>query len=841
MPDGKPYPRQNFAPVKPLEDAKSTLRTGGSSSLSAIFREIKQEIQNDSEEAWREHIEMGRTISLFRAGKLIMKRDLSGAGYVFLKPLSGGRDRSNFPLFPQNSETLKAKWTKARPLVNARHFGDGYRAEIQTAEINRVIKNYFKDIFTPEYELNEALSAQDFGTYITQFFYDDQLNQIRQLSPILQNKKQVLMSGYGACYACPFEGAPEDFQTGALVPQCPKCGSHRLTKMIPETVADQQQIVDVEEITQGDITGALRPFPACKYDLRVLPQHSSYFRYQQFIPLRLAQRMCGELDIETAAGGGDSLGLQVMEALANRGGHLEGNGESNLYGAASGMRERAILTSDWIKPEWYAGQTLDRAEETVSGVIPAGVPLEEIFPNGVCVTDFNNGLLQIGIHAEKARVVGGVYFLQSFSGIGKGLSDSMDVAKDLNEIHSMAMAGLKRHGAAGIFYKKDAATPAQIRDLFKPNKAVPIDFNQAQITNINQAVGKIQLDPVNPALGAYMVQLSNLLNMATLTGDFTQGMNQDVDINTFGGQQLAHAKAEEQKGGILTMKVNHRERSAEEIIDLFREHIKLPRYFAASSDRHAATKGKWISGAELPENIKFDAVPDSEIPTNSFEKRQSAKEMVKEAGGLPALMQMAQADPKMTAWYVDQFGVELPNLDHDGIWITCLKRLDQIKQLSNVFADPEQIIEQLNLFVRESDHLLKADFLAQVLDDDEVAEWNPVAKGAVQLLIERHFEMQTASEVKNEAIKQRGMMALQAETSRMQSEMMQPMVDEQNQQMAQEKQEAVLGEVMNRTLDDEQTQIDHERGLEKDQANHARALELEELRAKNQPKQLKGK
>ncbi len=842
MPLDSGYHGKNFAPVQPLTDAKNTVKRGGSSSMSAFFREIYQEIKLADSDAWREQIEMGNLISNFRAGKLIMKRDLAGSGFVFLKPLpssSQTRDRSNYPLFPQNSETLKAKWSKARPSVIARCFGDGYKTEIQMNSVNRIVKSYFKDIFTPVYELNEAISCQDFGTYLTRFYYDDRLNQMRQLSPILKNESKVLMDGYAACYECAFEGAPQDFaETGAAYPQCPKCGSFKTTKMIDPQMVDEQQIVGVEEISQGDITGSLLPFPACKFDCRQLAHNSSYFLYSQYIPIRLARQMFGDIDLDH--GDTNDYGLSVMESLAARGGHIEGLGESSIYNSPRAMGERAVMSEMWLSPDWYAGFELDSPEKTVSGEsIPAGIPLEKIFPEKLCVVGFNDMNLQVGIYGEKPNIVGGVYFLQSFSGLGKGLSDSVDIAKDMNEIHSMAMAEIKRYGASGVYFEKDAIAPNDVKNLFNPRKAVPVNMNGKD--DIRKMVGQVQFSPVNPALPLYQVQLANLMNMSLLTGDFTQGMTQDVDINTFGGQQLAHAKSEEQKGAILTMKVHHRELSAQVIIDLFRKHIKIPRFYSGNADRHSTTKGKFISGADLPDVIKFDAVPDSEIPTNSFEKRQSAKEMVKEAGGLPVLMQMAQSDPKLTGWYADQFGVELPMLNQDEIWIVCLSRLQSIKELSEMFNDPEQILQQLEkpLYVREFGHLMKSEFLGQILDDDEVATWNPIARNTVQLLIERHRELQIESEMLDEMIKQNAMLKLQQKQMAAQQAMMQPQIDAQNAQMAQQQEQQLIGEVVGRIADEESKDAEHERTLDKSEADHARNLELEEVRAKNQANQVK--
>ncbi|HXG84765.1 MAG TPA: hypothetical protein VNI84_12145 [Pyrinomonadaceae bacterium] len=836
------YHGRNFAPVAPLTDAKKTVKDGGSSSMSAFFREIYQEIDRQDEQAWREAVAMGRIIANFRAGKLIMKRDLQGDGIVFLPRLhQGDQDRSNYPVFPQISEDLKSKWMKAQPTLEARHFGDGYKTEIQLNTVNKVVKSYFKDIFDAFYEANEALSAQDFGTYATRFDYDKTLNQIVKLAPVLQKQSRVLVDGYGGCYECGFEGEPKNFleNRDANFPQCPKCGSYRTTKMLDPTVVDDNQIVGVEEIVQGDITGRLLNFPAYKHETNTLAHLSSYFRLKERIPRRLAMAMCGDdLELGASRGGVDDYGLDVIASLAAR-----GSNENSLYGGGSSFADDVTLVELWLKPEWYRGFKLDHTEKTFGGTIPKGVRFEEIFPEGLCVTGFNDLHLQTGIYAEKTNVVSGVYFVQSFSGIGKGMSDGIGLAKDMNELHSMAMAGIKRYGAAGVYYDSKTVTPGKVKDLFNPRKAVPIDLSKAGLTDIRQAVGQVQFSPINNVLPQYGVQLSNLLNLVNLSGDFSEGSLQSVDINTLGGQQLATAKEEGKKGAILSMKVFHRQKSAEIITDLFRRFIRLPRYFASGTDRHSATKGKWVAGADLPPGIKFDAVADSELPQNAFEKRSNAREMVDKAGGLGNLMMLAQQDPRLTAWYASQFNTELPMLNQEEIWLVCLARVESIKENSKIFANPEECLAQIVKppTPRESGHQMKAAFISDLMDDDEVDNWNPVARAAVQMLIEAHYDLQAKAQITDELRKQRAQMMVQVEGQKMQAEMMQPQIEEQKAQIAADKEEAVIGQAAQTVIDDEKEQISHERALERDEANHARAIEIKQMETAAQPKQLKGK
>jgi predicted Zn-ribbon and HTH transcriptional regulator len=846
-------PGQNFAPVKPLQDAKRTATNTdrNSSSVNAFFREIYQGHIEEHEPAWRESIEQGRIISLLRSGKLAMKADTISGGFVFFKPIAESKDRFNYPLFPQNCEILTSKWMKIRPLAAARHFGDGYKTDIQLKDLNTLVKSYFRDIFTTDYEVREAYSAQDYGIFITQFDYDDELNQMQALAPIFQNQSKVLVDGYGACYDCGFEGHPNDFaKTQAPMPQCPECQSYRTTKMVPDAVADEAVLTDVEHIVQGDICGRLREFPACRYDPRVFPHESNWFIYSERHPLRMIRKMFGA-DVEIDQNAADEIGFEVMDALSVRGGAIDGQGASDLWATYDRFSEEGTCRSMWLKPAEYAGFRLKEAEETLAGKIPAGVPFEDLFPDGLCVRGYNDMKLQTGIHGTKANLASNVYLYQSHSGIGKGIDSAVDSARDLNEVYTMAMAGLKRYGATGLQVDKDAGLTAQdIRNLFKPQKVVFFDTTNNG-GDINKAVRKLEVNPINPVLPQMMIQTANMMNLAFMTGDFSQGQIQDVDINTFGGQQLAHAKAEEQKGGIFARKTTHRMQSAEIIVELCREHIKLPRWYAHGGDQHGTVRGKWLSGDELPPGpIKFDAVPDSEMPENKYEKRLAQGEMIEKAGGILALAQAAAADPKMTAWFTRGFGIELPQFNEEEIQLVTLARLNKVVELSEVYGDPQQIIGELRLRVREDAHVMKAEFLSRILDDDEVEMMNPVAQATIEAWIEQHYLLAAEAELRNETIKQQAMNQLAANQQQANQQIMGPQMQAEQQAAGdQANQQAMVqaaGEVGGRILDDEQAQVDADR--EEDaknadearnervaQRDHDRQLELEKAKAKLKP------
>lgn len=835
---------KNFAPVKPLEQAKRVIadHKDNPSSLNAFFREQWEEANTQYESERREIIEQARVIQNMRAGKLVMKRDMGGNGFVFFKPLpNANRDRSNFPVFPQNSETLKSKWIKSQPLMEAQAYGDGYRVEQALNGMNLIVKHYFNTIFNgPEnfYESSEALSAQDFGTYITQFYYDERLNQIRQAIPLIQNESRVMVPGYGACLTCGHEGHPDEFQRDAATyPQCPQCDGFRTTKMVPDAVSEVPAVVGMDEVVQGDINGRLLNWAACLYDYHDFAHKSDYFGYSEYVPLRLAQTMFGH-DLELSPMESDDLGLQLQDALAARGGSIENLGENDHYQQGQVLSGRVPMHTLWLSESRYKGFRLREPEKTLSGTIPADVPFEELFEGDIAVVGFEGMKLQVGVFGEKKNIASACYLTMSGSGVGKPISDGVDVAKDLTEMHSMAMAGMKRMGASGLVVDSSTGiTQSQVRNALKPGRAVMVNLKEAGIDDIRKAVQQLQLNPVNPALPQYAIQQMNLLNMVMMTGDFTQGMVQDVDINTLGGQQLAHAKAEEQKGGILTGKVFHRQQSATIIVDLHRKHIKVPKFYAHSTDTQGATRGKYVSGADLPEKIMFSPVSNSENPVNDAERKIATRELIEKSGGIMPLIQAAQAAPKETAWFMKQYGIHMPSLDTNSMQLVCLSRLDEIKELAPVYGDPETVLSMMRKKVKidEPLHTLKAEFIASMLDDDEVDEWDPVVTATVQMLIDLHYDYEAQAALKKAMIASNAEMKLQTANGTQQQAMMQPQIDAEREQAQEDQAMQFLGDAAGRVMDENAAEAQHERDLERDEAGGNRQLTIEKEKAKMKP------
>jgi hypothetical protein len=758
--DGGQVKNKNFAPVEPLRHLQDRLsdRPYEYSSFASMIREFHMEISARHKDEREEIAESGRRMANVRSGKLLLKRDPLYGGLALVKPLPmrPREDRHVYPLAQTNSSQLTSIWSLSQPRIIPRHFGNTPKAQIQHAIIEQIIAQYGAEHLDEYFNQRESLSMMDYGTVLIRVFYDQRLNTLVGMKPVIDDVNKTLFEGYQACRNCPHEGKPGDYALkGEAMPRCPDCGSYDITDPLDAVSVQAKQVVGQEEIYQGDIACEMLDVPACNWDMRRLAQDSDFFQFRSEVPVKMIRAMLG-IDVPES-GPEDDFGLSVLNALGTRGGSTEGYGRENAFGNASFSTNRAIMDEDYFDPSWYSGCRLSKPEIIVGGgEIPAGVPLEEVFPDGICAVGFSDMAILVGAFNEKRRIIGSVYHIQSSSGVGKGTTDAVEIYEQLNSAHSANLAVVKRYGAGGgLAYDKEAVTPKEAAKIMKPGGLAGVKMRSTRYNSVENAFAQIETGQLSQANLTMVAQLANLMNIAFQTTEFTSGLiNDNIDINTARGQEMLAAQNQQRSAAPLRMKGYSRARVFEELLDLYREHGQLPRYIGRS-DKFALSRGRMVAGADLPKNIKCDFAVDTEIPINRYTKNQNAQNMLEKSQffGVP-FTQLVQMNPRMATWWASSFQADIPLFNEQEILIVCQDRIDNLKeiipmveeqiQLSGMQAPPEQLAEQLldelkrEVFVDEENHVLKAEILAEYLDDDEVIEWSPLLKAAVQALIRRH-------------------------------------------------------------------------------------------------------
>lgn len=677
------YPNtgRNFAPVAGLKvlDSNHFHPHPLTETLKKKYKEYKER----DDEAYTEFCDTGRMIANLRLGKLLLMRSIRDGRYLFVK--RDGKFSDNKTVggqFQFYSTKLTAEWLSSRPERDPVCPSDDDRIEEFISAVKVVQDYYDRKFFDSRYEELESLSAQDYGTWITRFRFD----------PDIQ-----------------------------------------------------------------DIVCELLDFPACRWDIRYRAEESPYFIYES----KCSTAKLGHLlDAEIPEGGDeDHYGLRLIEQIARQGSNVTGAGKEFPYGTYTQVKGECIVTEMWLRPEEYCDIKLDKSEKTVSG--DTLTDLLETFPNGLCAVGINGMQTLIGLYDEnhKDHIVSGLYHVQSFSGVGKGISDAVDVMKELNDLHSQLLAHTKAHATPGFGYNSNMVTEQQARDIGKPRKNIALDYSQAPdgVRSINDVVQPIL--PGNPASSAFEFreQLKNDLQMAMQVTDFSNGLP-GVDNKTATGAQIGDANAEMILVPQHLNKADHRKRADAVIYNLFKKYVEKPKFFAVNS-KNGITKGKYISGAEFEGiDIEFEVVANSEVPQTPYQQRNAMGQVLQFTGGLQGLIESVQVDPEITGEIVTAFGGKLSIPKREEIARVVRMRIEQAKKMLETElplrrsmamvtgVPPENIavsiIDRLvpPISSKEPYHQQKIMWIAELLDADEMMYAPFELRQVLAEMITRHIQ-----------------------------------------------------------------------------------------------------
>lgn len=612
----------------------------------------------------------------------------------------------------------------------------------------------------------------------------------------------------------------------------------------------------------SDITCELLDFPACKWDIRYRAEESPYFLYNsKCSTVELSEILDREIPEESDDT--EHYGLQLIEQIAKQGGNVQGEGQQRPYGYYENIPGEVVVTEMWLKPSAYADIFPDANEPTISGVsIPKGKSLAETFPDGLCAVGINEMNTIFQLHAEniKDHIVSGVYHLQSFSGVGKGISDAVDVIKDLNDLHSQALAHVKAHGAPAWGYDQNVVTEQNARDIIRGNAAIPFDMGQAQdgVHSINDVV--TALTPGNPssAMFEYQSLFKDYLQMAMQTTSFSNGMP-GVDNKTATGAIQGEENADKMLIPQHRNKADHRRRSDKVIFNLFKRFMNKPKWFATHNNNHnGITNGIALSGDKFADvDIDFVVVENSEIAKTPQQQQRALSNLFAFTDGAMGMQQLKATDPEFAAELNAAFGAGLSIPRRQDIAKVCRKRYEMAKeiietemqaqemamQVAGVQMDnsnlSEQVLSQIvpPIAAGEPYFQQKIEWLSEFLDTDEMMFAHQELRNFVIAMMNEHMKANTVAQA--EIAQDQNMAMIMAELPRLIGEhAMNQQAQElaqsaQQEQMAQQEQQAnaqgqqqLAAENQKAQIQERQAQAQRDHEVAQGQAQHNEQLQL---------------
>lgn len=610
-----------------------------------------------------------------------------------------------------------------------------------------------------------------------------------------------------------------------------------------------------------DVVCELLDFPACRWDIRFVAEESEYFIYQsKCSTAKLAHIL--NCDVASDGNGGDYYGLDLIEQIAKQGSNVSGWGKEQPYGTMNQVENETVVTEMWLQPEAYCDVMLEAPEPTIEGTSLKKGSLLETFPNGMCVVGINGMRDIIGVYAEdhKDHIVTGLYHVQSFRGVGKGISDAVDCKKDIDNFRSQMMAFIAAHATPATYYAEGFISEDQVRNIGKPKKAIPIKMSNAPegMNSIDQAVRTIA--PTNPGQAIFEVlsMLNNDLQMSMQVTDFSNGLP-GVDNKTATGAKIGDANAEM----ILTpqhrLKADHRCRSAVVYYNLFRKFCNVPRFFA-TRDKNPITGGKTLTGTEFQDiPIEFEVVPDSEVSNSPLQRQTGLSTILQFTGGALGFSQLKQTDPDFAGELASIFGVKLEVSTKKDVARVCRKRVECAKslletemQLQSVLAPagvpfdnsnlPAQIASQVIPMIspKEVHAEQKAAWLAELLDTDELQYAQPELRHVIEAMIDLQIEAMTLGRMQIEQDGNAAMImanlpsiagdqAMSQQNQAMEQQFQQQQVAQQQQQVQSQNEQALTMEKQKAQIDKDKSDAAHQQASALQDKSHAQALQLQSI------------
>jgi len=611
----------NLAIKADLDELASRGRVSTPCELNKSLAEKYLEYKERDYQDWIEKLNTGQMIANLTEGKLVPMRHARTGQMRLVKPDGRWSDNKTvggkFQFYITN---LMAEWLSSRPARDPICPSDQDQIEAFIDNVKIVQDYYDRKFFNTAYEKQEFASAANFGTWITRFRFD----------------------------------------------------------------------ADVD-----DLICELLPFPACRWDMRVMVEDSPYFIYESKCATSVLEHL---LDVDIPdEDTNDHYGLQIMEQITRQGTGVRGEGKDRLYGTYENVRGEVVVTEMWLQPEVYCNWDLAFPEKTISGeTIPKGRKLLEMFPKGLCAVGINNMQTIIGLYAEnhKDHIVSGIYHDRAFSGVGKGVDDAVDVYKELNDLHSQLLTYVKAHSTPAYGYNKDMVSEADARDIGKARKNIPFDFTNAPdgVRSVNDAIQAIV--PSNPAMAGfqYKAELEKDLQSAFQVTAFSEGLP-GVNNETATGAKIGESLAMKQLLPQHLNKASQRMKCDKVIYNLFKRFINKPKWFASRS-KNGITAGKYLTGKEFDNvDIDFEIVANSEAPKTPFANEQSLSRLFQYTGGMQGLMEAAQMDMDFTDAVVESFGIQnLPIMRTPDIARICRKRIEQAKEMLEEELEAQQIL-----------------------------------------------------------------------------------------------------------------------------------------------------
>lgn len=753
----------NYAAIEPLlklgEGNKQTARP-----LQEALKERFQHYLNLEKQTWQEMNSAGEQVSLFISGKqFLTPNPYKPGGWLPYQVTGGESERRALSIMQFHIDVCLEKWLSSNPDVIVRPGIESDEAH-ESAEAGRIIVDHYeRKFYKPRVTIEEAMQGLTFGSYIWRVKPDPTKKAITAWREIFENREVALGEGWGKCGDCSYSGTANDFQGTPEGHQCPTCGGAALVE--PPASEIVPTMVGKEQVDLPDLSAELVPFSSARWDLSKHVDDSSWLIIQRSSSMTAVRQLFGNI----AVPGQPSNTLDILDRLAYAGQAMAGHSR-NQDSKRTLYKDPVTIEEHWMSPDEYGDIKIQGDTETVSGeTLPADMRLGEAFDGkNICVLGLNEMSVVLGLFVEDHRdyMTQGKWYARSGSGAGRGQQDLVEVQKRLNSDDQQIHTYLRTAGTPAMLVVAEAlGEEGKARYIGSPSENIPVSLAALKegMKLSDVATPAFQPSSVPGQFFEYTYRrLQEYAQFASHAMSFASGLP-GVDNKTATGANISQAMTNGLFLPPLTVKGEIRQRIAEIVIKLYPKLYPVDRYFPLGG-KNSQQAGKWLSGANLNTDLIYEVVRDSEMPRNSYMKRQDYVAFYQMFGGVIAYLEAREADPQRVGDMERTFDLELESEERNVAESLAFKRVRQMQAQAEMVQDPMLLIQAIQPpilapsmdpltglptigpapdFIVEggkNSHRIKATWLSEWLDNDDGQQAPQVLRLAVAQLIQLHFQ-----------------------------------------------------------------------------------------------------
>lgn len=414
---------------------------------------------------------------------------------------------------------------------------------------------------------------------------------------------------------------------------CPQCGMP-MQEMPPVTM--QADVVEgYDEVNAGEIVSwnvdpfEIKVHPKARMG-RVKTTPYIYWEFTALLPeIEAAFPWADTKKMKT--GSKEDSARRYQRNLERSGGGMSENEYRDRRDSSFEDSDTVTIGMMFCDRVWYQNCTLEEDQQLANGkVIPAGVPLGEIFTKGMTYIMAGSQLLDIWDEDKNDHWVMGCYRIMPTSFWGRGVEDAVQDQKLHNDVYNLYIESLRYCSAptaignsqSGLDSNDFSGNPGEVAWLDNWPLEIPVSNAYVQMP-----------PPPMPTSIVNFLEMRRQAMQAKIGSFSTASGAPDVDISTATGIKILREASVALIAMFLQIRAQVDAEWGAQILKLARENWVFA-HPVSRENEFGMVETQWFSQIDIDEDLEVSFEEGSVTPRSEIEKRNDLMEALN-PGGIP--------------------------------------------------------------------------------------------------------------------------------------------------------------------------------------------------------------